>query len=183
MALESFKQTLAMQSTTQLAALMKGLEDEFDALQPRLAATVAEVALDLARQVLKTELVTQPQLVAQVATQALAAMLFSAKYITVAVHPMDLALVRSAAIDAVTAREARVVANAALTRGDVLIQSDIGTIDARIATRWAQATAHLGLNVPKGAVVRDVVADLTTDLATDLATNLADELPTDSASK
>ena len=204
-ALESFKQTLAMQSTVQLAALMKSLEGEFDALQPRLAATVAQVALDLARQVLKTELVTQPQHVAQVAAQALAAMLFSAKHITVAVHPMDLALVRSAAIEAVTAREARVVANAALTRGDVWVQSDIGTIDARIATRWAQATAHLGLNVPQSVVDSALEGRLEGrlegglegglegphegnlesnpegNLESDLTTDLADEPPTNGA--
>lgn len=143
-ALESFKQSLAMQSTSQLAALMKSLEVEFDALQPRLAEGVAQVALDLARQVLKTELHTQPQLVAQVASQALSAMLFSARHITVAVHPLDVALVQAAASAALTAREARVLPNSQLTRGDVLVHSDIGTIDARISTRWAQATTHLG---------------------------------------
>ena len=120
-ALESFKQSLAMQSTTQLAGLMARLEGEFDALQPRLAQTVA-----------------------QVATQALEAMLFSARHITVAVHPLDQPLVQAAAADALIARGARVVANAALTRGDVLVHADIGTIDARVATRWQQATAHLG---------------------------------------
>ena len=143
-ALESFKQSLAMQSTTQLAGLMARLEGEFDALQPRLAQTVAQVAVELAQQVLKTELALQPELVAQVAMQALEAMLFSAKHITVAVHPLDQPLVQAAAADALSARGARVVANAALTRGDVLVHADIGTIDARVATRWEQATAHLG---------------------------------------
>ena len=143
-ALESFKQSLAMQSTTQLAGLMARLEAEFDTLQPRLAQTVARVAVELAQQVLKTELAVQPELVAQVATQALEAMLFSAKHITVAVHPLDQPLVQAAAADALSARGARVVANAALTRGDVLVHADIGTIDARVATRWQQATAHLG---------------------------------------
>lgn len=143
-ALESFKQSLAMQSTTQLAGLMSRLEGEFDALQPHLAQTVAQVAVELAQQVLKTELALQPELVAQVATQALEAMLFSAKHITVAVHPLDQPLVQAAAADALSARGARVVANAALTRGDVLVHADIGTIDARVATRWQQATAHLG---------------------------------------
>jgi flagellar assembly protein FliH len=143
-ALESFKQSLAMQSTTQLATMMKNIEAEFDALQPQLAQTVAQVALELARQVLKSELVGRPEVVGEVATQALAAMLFSAKHITLAVHPQDVALVQAAAADALTAREARVVANAALARGDVMVHSDIGTIDARIATRWQQATAHLG---------------------------------------
>ena len=152
-ALESFKQSLAMQSTTQLAGLMSRLEGEFDALQPHLAQTVAQVAVELAQQVLKTELALQPELVAQVATQALEAMLFSAKHITVAVHPLDQPLVQAAAADALIARGARVVANAALTRGDVLVHADIGTIDARVATRWQQATAHLGVAAAGAAPV------------------------------
>ena len=152
-ALESFKQSLAMQSTTQLAGLMSRLEGEFDALQPHLAQTVAQVAVELAQQVLKTELALQPELVAQVATQALEAMLFSAKHITVAVHPLDQPLVQAAAADALSARGARVVANAALTRGDVLVHADIGTIDARGATRWQQATAHLGVAAAGAAPV------------------------------
>ena len=152
-ALESFKQSLAMQSTTQLAGLMSRLEGEFDALQPHLAQTVAQVAVELAQQVLKTELALQPELVAQVATQALEAMLFSAKHITVAVHPLDQPLVQAAAADALSARGARVVANAALTRGDVLVHADIGTIDARVATRWQQATAHLGVAAAGAAPV------------------------------
>ena len=143
-ALESFKQSLAMQSTTQLAAMMARLDAEFDALQPRLADTVAQVALELAHQVLKTEIQTQPQLVAQVATQALEALLFSARHISVAVHPMDVPLVQAAAAEGLRARSARVLANDTLARGDVLVHADIGTIDARIETRWQQATAHLG---------------------------------------
>jgi flagellar assembly protein FliH len=137
-ALESFKQTFAAQTTAQVGALLTRLDAEFDALQPRLAA-----AVDLASQVLKSELKANPDVVAAVAQQALGAMLLSARHITLQLHPQDLPLVAEGAREALEARSARLVANPALARGDCIVESDVGTIDARIETLWAQATSGL----------------------------------------
>ncbi len=145
-ALESFKQSFAAQTTAQVGQLLKRLEAEFDALQPRLADAVSSVSIDLARQVLRTELESHPEVVANVAQQALAAMLLSARHITLQLHPLDLPLVAQGAREALEMRSARLVANATLSRGDCIVESDLGTIDARVATLWSQATA--GLEVP-----------------------------------
>lgn len=142
-ALESFKQSFAAQTTAQMGALLKKIDAEFDALQPQIAETVTRVAIDLARQVLKTELEQRPEVVCAVATQALQAMLLSARHITLQLHPSDLPLVAEGAADALAMRTARLVPNPALTRGDCIVESDLGTIDARVATLWAQATSGL----------------------------------------
>ncbi|MBL8363010.1 MAG: flagellar assembly protein FliH [Rubrivivax sp.] len=142
-ALESFKQTFAAQTTAQVGALLTRLDAEFDALQPRLAEAVARAAVDLASQVLKSELKANPDVVAAVAQQALGAMLLSARHITLQLHPQDLPLVAEGAREALEARSARLVANPALARGDCIVESDVGTIDARIETLWAQATSGL----------------------------------------
>src|SRR5688572_24279313 len=68
-ALESFKQSYAQQITAQMATLAQAYSGRLDALEGGLAAQVAEVAIALARQVLRSELATRPELVAGVAQE------------------------------------------------------------------------------------------------------------------
>jgi flagellar assembly protein FliH len=147
-ALESFKQNFAQQATSQIGALLQAFEQQLDALDGQIAHTVAQTAVQLARQVLRSELATRPELVAQVAAEAVNAVMLSARHISVQVHPQDLPLVAEGAEEALTARGARLAANPAIQRGGVLVQSDVGSIDARIAARWAQAAQALGSELP-----------------------------------
>ena len=82
------------------------------------------------------------------AAQAVAAVLQSARQIRVLVHPDDHALVAAGAAEALQARGARLIAQADIERGGCLVESDLGQIDARIATRWEQAAAVLGSELP-----------------------------------
>ena len=147
-ALESFKQSFASQATAQVGALLDGFDRQFAALDVRLAQAVAGVAVQLAQQLLRAELQTRPELVARVASEAINSVMFSARHIGVQVHPLDLPLVAEGAEEALKARGARLLANPAIDRGGVLVESDVGTVDARIATRWAQAVAALGADQP-----------------------------------
>ena len=143
-ALESFKQSFAQQATAQIGALLDAIDDQWRSLDARVADAVAATAVQLARELLRTELKAQPEAVARVAAEAVNAVMLSARHITVHVHPQDHPLVAEGAEEALTARGARLLADAALARGGVLVQSEVGAIDARIATRWAQAAAGLG---------------------------------------
>lgn len=143
-ALESFKQSFAAQTTAQVGALLQSCAQQLDGLQQQMASAMAAAAVSLARQVVRSELELRPQLVAQVAAEALETLLLSARHITVRVHPDDHALVAHGAEDALAARGARLVADPALSRGGCLVESDIGIIDASIETRWRRAAAALG---------------------------------------
>ena len=145
-ALESFKQSFAAQATAQVGALIEGFDAQFAALDQQLAQAVAGVAVQLAQQVLRAELQARPELVARVAAEAVNAVMLSARQISVQVHPADLPLVAEGAEEALKARGARLLPNPAIERGGVLVESDVGALDARIATRWAQASAALGAN-------------------------------------
>ena len=147
-ALESFKQSFAQQATAQIGALLEAFDRQFDALDAEAARAVAQTAVQLARQVLRTELQQRPELVAQVAAEAVNAVMLSARHISVQVHPHDLPLVAEGAAEALAARGARLQANPAIERGGVLVQSDVGAIDARLASRWALAAAALGSHEP-----------------------------------
>ena len=143
-ALESFKQTFAQQLAAQFTPLLAAFEQAFAELEVQIADSVVRTATALARQVVRSELVARPELVAQVAAEAVNAALLSARHIRVLVHPDDQALVAQGAGDALAARGARLMVDATLQRGGCRIESDLGSIDARIETRWAQAAQTLG---------------------------------------
>jgi len=147
-ALESFKQSFAAQATAQVGALVQSYGAQMDALQQQLATAVASAAVALARQVVRGEIAAQPAQVSKVAEEALETLLLSAKHITLRVHPDDHALVALGAAEVMEARGARLLADAAVTRGGCLVESDIGIIDASIETRWRRAAAALGSEAP-----------------------------------
>ena len=146
-ALDSFKESFASQVSGQITQVLASLDRELGQLEQQLAAGVARVATELARQVVRSELGLRPALVVQVAQEAVDAVLMSARHITVQVHPDDHALVAQGCAEALAARGARLLAQTAVPRGGCRVESDAGVIDARVATRWAQATQALGTGV------------------------------------
>jgi flagellar assembly protein FliH len=146
-ALESFKQSFAQQMSGQFAPLLHSFETQLAALEQRIAAGVASVATQLARQVVRSELAARPELVAAVAQEAVHAVLMSAKHIVVKVHPADHALVADGAAAALAARGARLQPLASLERGGCLVETDAGNIDARVASRWNDAVQALATDV------------------------------------
>ena len=143
-ALESFKQSFASQASHQIGQVVLALDTELGALEQQLASSVARVATELARQVVRSELSMRPALVAQVAREAVNAVLMSARQITVMLNPDDHALVAAGCEEALSARGARLLSQPSIARGGCRVESDAGVIDARIQARWAQATHALG---------------------------------------
>ncbi len=150
-ALEGFKQSFAAQATAQIGALLQGFDRQFEQMEAQIAESVARTAVHLARQVVRHELAAEPKLVGKVAAEAVNAVLLSARHISVRVNPQDLPLVAEGAEEALQARGARLLADETVERGGVVVDSDLGSIDARVATRWSQAAAALGHDTEWGS--------------------------------
>jgi flagellar assembly protein FliH len=146
-ALDGFKQSFAMQTVTQVAAIVRSTGEQLDALQQQMAQALAGAAIELARQIVRSELATRPELVATVALEGLDTLLLSARHITLRVHPDDHALVAAGAADDLAARGARLIGDVSVTRGGCVVESDLGVIDASIEARWHRAAAALGQEV------------------------------------
>ena len=151
-ALESYKQTQAAQMAAhmsdQVGALASDFHQRLESLEQQLAGRIAGVALELARQVVRTELKLQPELVVDVAEQALGALLASARQVIVRLHPEDQALALPHLSEMLAARGARLVPDVTLNRGGCVVESDIAVIDAAIEARWDRAAASLGYAAP-----------------------------------
>ena len=143
-ALEGFKQSFAAQMTAQIGTLLQSFGSEMEGLEQQMAQALAQAATLLARQVVRSELVTRPEAVAQVASEAVNAVLMTARHITVRVHPDDHPLVAQGAAEAIDARGARLMADASVRRGGCVVESDVGVVDASIEARWRQASTQLG---------------------------------------
>ncbi len=147
-ALEGFKQTHARQLSAQIGALVQSIGTQLDGLQQAMAEALAQSATNLARQMVRAELNSRPELVARLAGEALDTLLLSARHVTVRVHPDDLPIVQEGAAEVLSARGARLIADPAIARGGCQIDSDIGAVDATMHTRWSRAVAVLGSNAP-----------------------------------
>ncbi|MEN9890379.1 MAG: hypothetical protein RLY78_674 [Pseudomonadota bacterium] len=158
--LDTLHERLQAEQAAHFGRLVAQLDDELGALEQQLAAAVTRIALELGRQVVRAELALQPQRVAQVAEEALQSLLHGARHIRVRLHPDDLALVEAGCADLLTARGARLVASPTVERGGCLVESDAGTVDARIGERWAQAVQAMGGQTPWHAPA-DTAADPT----------------------
>lgn len=151
-ALESYKQTQAAQMAAymsdQVGALASDFHHRLESLEQQLAGRIAGVALELARQVVRTELRQSPELVVDVAEQALGALLASARQVIVRLSPDDHALAQAQLSEMLAARGARLVPDASVQRGGCIVESDIAVVDATVEARWSRAASALGYEAP-----------------------------------
>ncbi|MEY4765344.1 MAG: hypothetical protein RI907_2017 [Pseudomonadota bacterium] len=151
-ALESYKQTQSAQMASymsdQIGMLASDFHQRLEALEQQLAGRIAGVALELARQVVRSELTTNPEMVVDVAEEALGTLLTSARHVVLRLNPDDQAMAQAQLSDVLAARGVRVVADAALTRGGCQLESDIAVVDATVEARWDRAAACVGHMAP-----------------------------------
>lgn len=147
-ALDAARRQHLQQVSTQFAGLAAAFEEQLATLEQRMAEAVTATALTLARQVVRSELVQRPELVRQVAQEAIGAVVLSARHLRLRLHPEDLSLVAADDGEMLRSREVQLQPDPALARGGCIVESDLGRVDARIAQRWAQAVAVFGAELP-----------------------------------
>ncbi|MFM7705375.1 MAG: FliH/SctL family protein, partial [Rubrivivax sp.] len=107
-ALESLRQSFVTQASSDIGSLISAFDRQFEELESTMARAVARSAVLLARQVLRIELASRPEVVAALAEQAIQAVQTSARHIVVHVNPEDLPFVAAGAAETLQARGARV---------------------------------------------------------------------------
>lgn len=147
-ALEAAKRAFAQQMSAQLAQMVAAFDEQTQALDARLAGTLVQTAIMLARQVVRSEIAQRPELIVQVAEDAIGAVILSARHLRLRLNPADLPLVELGAADLLKARGVLLQADAGVQAGGCIVESDLGQVDARIEQRWAQAAAVFGRDEP-----------------------------------
>ena len=128
--------------------MVAAFDSQTEALDAQLADTMVQTAVMLARQVVRSEIEQRPDLIVQVAQDAVGAVILSARHLRLRLNPQDLPLVEAGASDLLKARGVVLQADAKLQPGGCIVESDLGQVDARIEARWAQAAAVFGRSEP-----------------------------------
>ena len=163
-ALDSYKQTQAAQMAAfmsdQVGTLVNDLHGRLESLEQQLSGRIAGVALELARQVVRSEIALRPELVLTVAEDAMTTLLSSARQIVLRLNPEDHALAQGAMEEQLQSRGARMVADPHVSQGGCIVESDIAVVDASVEARWRKVAAAMGVSTEwDGSFTPSVEAD------------------------
>jgi flagellar assembly protein FliH len=112
-----------------------------------IAADVLDLALHLAKGMLRNALEIKPELVIAVVREAIEYLPVLQQPAVLMLNPADMPIVREAIGEELDKGGWRVVQDAAIARGGCKVDTATNQIDAQIATRWDRLTHGLGKNV------------------------------------
>lgn len=129
-----------------VSRVVKDLEDSFKQMQAAAAQELLNLACDIARQVVRQELRSQPQALLPVVREALDMLVDESRPATVRLNPADLNAL-DAALKAEHGEHSRIqwVGDAAIAAGNVKVECGGAEIDGSLDKRWRRAVAALGL--------------------------------------
>ena len=134
------------ESVQRVDGVLQGLEDNFKQLQSGMAQELLNLACDIARQVVRQELRSQPQALLPVIREALDMLVEESRPVTVRLNPADFELLDEA-LRAEHGAHSRIQwqGDASIAPGDVKVESGGAEIDGGLDKRWRRAVAALGL--------------------------------------
>lgn len=117
-----------------------------------LSDSVRDLAAGMARRIVAKELAADPTTIASIAAEAIGK-LKRANALTIRVHPLDAetiaAMQRQILASSGITAPLQLESDPSLSRGDCVVVSNLGTIDARIDTKIAQFVQALELSAAK----------------------------------
>lgn len=130
----------------QLQALCDNLEVQLQSLDQQVAEGLLDVAVEIARQVLRQSLKLKPELLLPVVREAIAALPLHHGHPALFLHPEDAALVRQQLGEQLNHNGWRILEDGNLTRGGCRIESGASEVDATLETRWRRVLEAIGTN-------------------------------------
>ncbi len=136
--LKEFEQRIEM-----LKQILGGLEEPFAELDSRVEQQLAELAMLVARQLVRRELKTEPEQVIAVVRDALAALPVAASNVRLALHPEDAVLIRQTLLVQDGEQSMQIVEDPVQSRGGCRIYTDASQIDASVEARLNAVIANV----------------------------------------
>ncbi|QHI97944.1 flagellar assembly protein FliH [Xylophilus rhododendri] len=146
--LEAYIASDAQASAERLAGLTGSMGDSLGQAQDRIAVQVLEMAVAMARQVLRRELAADPHALLPVVREAMGQLIADGRPATVRMHPADLERLRVPLQEEFTGVAVAWVADAAMPASSCQVESSGTVIDGRLQTRWQRAISALGVDMP-----------------------------------
>lgn len=129
----------------QLADVLQALDASCTELQQRMARELLQLACDIARQVVRRELKSDPQALLPVVREALDMLVAEGRAATVRLNPADWAQLERPLRESLGSGKVQWQSDPAVAAGDCLVESAGAVVDASLDKRWRRAVAALGL--------------------------------------
>lgn len=124
--------------------LKTALDDALEQFDQHLSEDMLDLALALARQIMRNALKFRPDAILPVIREALNSLPQPVQHPQLALHPEDAALVRTLMEDELAHAHCRIVEDRLVARGGCRIKTDASELDATLPERWSRALAALG---------------------------------------
>lgn len=123
--------------------IMQSLDAPFEELDRSVEEQLTQLAMLVARQLVRRELKTEPEQVIAVVREALAALPVAARNVRLALHPEDAALVREALSMGDDGQTIQIVDDPVQNRGGCVVVTDNSRIDASVESRLNAVIANV----------------------------------------
>jgi flagellar assembly protein FliH len=145
-ALEAGRQDVALEMET-LRAIGATFSQAVTAADETIASDVLDLALHLARSMVRTAFTVRPELIIPIVREAIDYLPVLQQPAILALNPEDIEIVRAALSDELDKGGWRVVADPQVGRGGCKVDTASNQIDAQASARWARLAHALGKNV------------------------------------
>lgn len=131
-----------------LHAVTQSLESSLAGFQQSMAQEVLALACDIAKQVVRRELTTNPQALLPVIQEAVGMLLVEGRPAVIRMNPSDIETLQDALRALSDGGRVQWLADAGVSEGDCFVESGGTVVDGSVARRWDRAVAALGLQSP-----------------------------------
>jgi flagellar assembly protein FliH len=135
------------ETAQQFGALIESARTQLEAAEQMAGQAVLELACELARQVLRHEIASNPNVLLPVIREALGQLFSDSKAVQIKLHPLDLDVLQGVLNEEYPNLPLTLQPDPSLTRGGCLVESAGTVIDGRLEKRWARAIGRLGQNL------------------------------------
>ncbi|ANN78272.1 flagellar assembly protein FliH [Bordetella flabilis] len=136
------------EEAAQLRALAQATAASLTQLEEKTGQALLTLALDIARQVVRTTVAMQPEALLTAVREVLHMNPTAGAPLRLWLHPLDLELVRLHLAEDLKGAPWRVLADESIMRGGCRAETSFGEIDATLQTRWRRVAASLGRDMP-----------------------------------
>ncbi len=152
--IHDYIQTEGQESARRFGQLFELASTQIAESQQVMAQGLLELACELARQVLRHELSTNPNALQPVIREALGVLAADCKAALVRLNPLDLDVLEEVLRQEFSGLSLTLLADANISRGGCLVEAAGTVVDGTIGKRWSRSVARLGLDsaweVPHG---------------------------------
>jgi flagellar assembly protein FliH len=141
-------EAIATRFEVRTEGLHAGMDAAFAELRVRLASDAMALALEIARQVIRAELRTNPEAIETVVREAVAALIDERSSFVLHLSPDDADLLGDRLAPVLEPRGARIAIDRSIEVGGCRIAAAAAEIDATVPTRWRRVLASIGVVDP-----------------------------------